>query len=283
MKRPQTPTQWMRPTKPKPKMKLALIGAGNLAWNLAAVLKDSPFEIVQVFSRHIESAFRISKDFPTISAALAPSQLRQDLDLVIIASSDHGIGDIAATYSPYKGNQTIFAHTAGSIPLEILAPFGEQIGVFYPLQTFTKGHLPDFTHVPIFLEGNEAALGKLRPLADFLSQRVSVLDSAQRLQVHMGAVFASNFANFMWLVAEDTLKSVGQSGLGVYEPLIRECMEKALRYGPANAQTGPARRGDEVTMEKHLGLLAQQDPRLAALYAEISAMIMRRFPAEQDS
>ena len=128
----------------------------------------------------------------------------------------------------------------------------------------------------MFLEGDEKALSCLLPLAHHLTRRVSILDSAQRLQVHLGAVFASNFANFMWLVAEDTLKGIGQPGL-VYEPLIRECMEKALRYGPASAQTGPARRGDEVTMQKHLQLLAERDPRLEELYREMSAMIAARF------
>ncbi|HEX2900583.1 MAG TPA: DUF2520 domain-containing protein, partial [Bacteroidia bacterium] len=215
--------------------------------------------------------------------AFAPSQLRKDLDLVIVASSDHGIGEIAAAYSPYKGDETVFAHTAGSISMDVLAPFGTNIGVFYPLQTFTKGHKADFSDIPVFLEGNAAALARLQPLADFLSRRVSVLDSVQRLQVHMGAVFASNFANFMWLIAEDTLREVGQPGLGVYEPLIRECMEKALRYGPANAQTGPARRGDEITMQKHLDLLAGRAPDLAELYRKISDMVMARFPTDTDA
>lgn len=260
------------------KQRLALIGAGNLAWNLAAALRDSPFELVQVFSRHLDSAFKISKDFPHIKAGFAPSQLHTDLDLVIVASSDHGIAEIAAAYAPYRGKHTVFAHTSGSIALDVLAPFGRNIGVFYPLQTFTKGHPADFSGIPIFLEGAAPVLEVLRPLADFLSRRVSLLDSSQRLELHLGAVFASNFANFMWLVAEDTLRGIEQPGLDVYAPLIRECMEKALRYGPLDAQTGPARRGDEITMDKHLQLLEARDPRLAALYRELSEMIADRFP-----
>jgi predicted short-subunit dehydrogenase-like oxidoreductase (DUF2520 family) len=260
-----------------PNFKLALIGAGNLAWNLAGALKGSPYEVVQVFSRHLDSAFKISKDFPHIKGGFAPSQLRKDLDMVIVVTSDHGIADIARVYAPHKGENTVFAHTSGSIPLAALAPFGEGIGVFYPLQTFTKGHQADFSGIPIFLEGNETVLERLRPLAAHLSQRVSVLDSAQRLELHMGAVFASNFANFMWLLAEDILKGIGQPGLEVYAPLIRECMEKALRYGPAGAQTGPARRGDAVTMEKHMQLLMGRDPERAELYARISGMISERF------
>lgn len=263
-----------------PKQRIAIIGAGNLAWNLAAALDGSSFEVVQIFSRHLDSAFKISKDFPAIQAAFAPSQLRQDLDLVIVASSDHGIAEIASAYAPFKAPETVVVHTSGSINLDALAPFGDAIGVFYPLQTFTKGHPADFSIVPIFLEGNEMVVQRLLPMAEFLSRRVSLLDSMQRLQLHLGAVFASNFANYMWLLAEDTLQGLGQTGLDVYAPLIRECMDKALRYGPANAQTGPARRGDAVTMDKHVELLQAHNPELAAIYRELSAMIAQRFQSK---
>ncbi len=265
-----------------PRQRIALIGAGNLAWNLAANLQGTEFEVVQVFSRHIDSAFKISKDFPSIQAAFAPSQLRPDLDLVIVASSDHGIAEVAATYAIHANSHTVFAHTSGSIALDALAPFGENIGVFYPLQTFTKGHKADFAGIPIFLEGNAQVIDRLRPLAEFLSRKVSVLDSAARLRLHMGAVFASNFANYMWLMADDLLREIGQPNLEVYAPLIRECMEKALKYGPEAAQTGPARRGDAVTMHKHLRLLEASDLQKAALYTMVSELISQRFSTPEE-
>ncbi len=264
-----------------PKLQIALIGAGNLAWNLAANLEGTDFEVVQIFSRHTDSALKLSKDFPHIQPAFAPSQLRADLDLVIIASSDHGIAEIAANFAAHRGPRTIFVHTSGSVDLSALAPLGTLVGVFYPLQTFTMGHKADFSGIPIFLEGNAEALATLSPLANSLSRKVSLLDSAQRLQMHMGAVFASNFANFMWLMAEDLLKAVGQDNLEVYAPLIRECMEKALRYGPQAAQTGPARRGDAITMQKHMLLLANTDPQKAALYTMVSELIAARFAPAQ--
>ncbi|MFN8394711.1 MAG: DUF2520 domain-containing protein [Bacteroidia bacterium] len=263
-------------------MKIALIGAGNLAWNLASALKGSEFEIVQVFSRHLDSAGRIARDFPNIAVGMGPSNLRKDLDLVIVASTDHGIGEIARVYAPHLGHGIVVAHTAGSVAMSELAPFGENIGVFYPLQTFTRGLATDFRTVPIFLEGADAVLERLRPLADHLSSRVEVMDSQQRLQLHLGAVFASNFSNYMWLIAEDIVRGAGTSGLDVYAPLIRECMEKALRHGPFAAQTGPARRGDDLTMDKHLDILHERDERLERLYRELSQMIATRFAQPEE-
>ena len=260
--------------------RIALIGAGNLGWNLAAALEDSPHQIVQVFSRHPESAQRIADEFTGIAACDHPSELDKTVDIVIIASSDHGIAGIAKTYAPYKGENSVFAHTSGSISLKALEPFGENIGVFYPMQTFTKGHRANFAEIPFFLEGNEAVIAKLRPLATFLSWRVSIMDSESRLRLHLGAVFASNFTNFMWLMAESSSQEAGQDGLSVYAPLIKECMEKALRYGPTAAQTGPARRGDMITMKKHIGLLVDKDADGAELYQQLSEMIEKRFSEE---
>lgn len=257
-------------------LRIALIGAGNLAWNLAAALEESPHQIVQVFSRHAESAKRIAEEFSGITPCAHPSELDKTVDIVIIASSDHGIAGIAETYAPFAGPKSVFAHTSGSISLAALAPFGKNIGVFYPMQTFTKGHRANFAEIPFFLEGSDDVIAKLRPLAAFLSWRVSIMDSGNRLRLHLGAVFASNFSNFMWLMAEDAALDAGLDGLSVYAPLIKECMEKALRYGPKAAQTGPARRGDHITMQKHVDMLAEKDALQAELYQHLSELIEKR-------
>lgn len=266
---------------PMSELKIVLIGAGNLAWNLAAALESSAHQIIQVFSRHPESAKRIAEEFSGIEACSSPSELDQNADLVIVASSDHGIAEIAHAFAKFRASKTVFVHTSGSIGLEALLPFGENIGVFYPMQTFTKGHRANFAEIPFFLEGNAQVLACIRPLAEMLSSNVSILDSKSRLRLHLGAVFASNFSNFMWLMAEENAKEAGQNGLAVYAPLIRECIEKALRYGPSAAQTGPARRGDEITMNKHLEMLQARDPMGAELYHDLSKMIEARFSEEK--
>lgn len=259
-------------------MKIGIIGAGNVAWNLVAALAGSRFEVVQIHSRGGESARRLAAEFGVPDTGREPGELRSDLDLVLIATSDHSVGDVATAYAEVSSNsKAIFAHTSGSIPLAQLAPLDATTGVFYPLQTFTKGHLADWKGIPVFLEGNPEAMTILNPLATHLSERVATLDSAQRLRLHLGAVFASNFANYMWLKAEEVVNDLPEADFSAYGPLIRECMTKALRYGPVAAHTGPARRGDQVTMDKHLELLEETDQEL---YRIVSMQIAARFEEE---
>lgn len=255
-------------------MKIGIIGSGNVGWNLVAGLQGSDHEVLQVMSRRASSAEVLAKEFGIGAWSHRPEDLRQDLDLVLVATSDHSVSEVAMAYAAHRGPHTIFAHTSGSIPLSALSPLGSPIGVFYPLQSFTRGRLADWREVPMFLEGGEEVVGKMKPVAEHLSAKVSELDSEGRLRLHLGAVFAHNFANYMWLLAEDAVRDVPDGSLKMYEPLIRECVEKAFALGPYGAHTGPARRGDSITMDKHLKLL---DADVGGLYQAISKLIEARF------
>lgn len=261
-----------------PEVRVGLIGAGNLAWNLAGALRGTPYRIVQVLSRTAAHAAALAQEWGIPHHGNAPQDLLPDLDLVIVSSTDHAIAEIAAAHAPYRGPHTAFVHTSGAAPMDLLAPLGTRIGVLYPLQTFTRGHLADFGPVPIFLEGSAEVQALTEPLARQLSHKVQQLDSAGRLQLHLGAVFASNFANLMWILAEETLADLPGLDSSIYAALVRENAIKAFQIGPKAAQTGPAKRGDEATMLKHLALLAAQDPEKEQLYQTLSKMIRARFP-----
>lgn len=258
-----------------PDYRLGMIGSGNVAWNLAHAFRPTNYRIEQVIGRRMESAQAFASAYDIPHFGIDPAQLNPELDLVFVLTNDHSISEIAATYAPFRGKKTIFVHSSGSMPLSELDVLGQPTGIFYPLQTFTRNHLADFSDIPVFLEGPDAVLDVIEPLARQISKRVSYLNSADRLQLHLGAVFASNFVNYMLLLSEEAIGHVGSADLSVYEPLVREVIKKAFQYGPERAQTGPARRGDEVTMRKHLEIL--QNAEHAELYQMLSEMISERF------
>ena len=105
-----------------------MIGAGNLATHLCRALINAGHEIIQIYSRTLESASTLANEinvpYTTDSKAIISS------DLAIIAVNDDSIQDIEKHIAFPK------VHTSGTKPLSILN--GENIGVFYPLQTFNK-------------------------------------------------------------------------------------------------------------------------------------------------
>jgi predicted short-subunit dehydrogenase-like oxidoreductase (DUF2520 family) len=147
-------------------------------------------------------------------------------------------------------------------------------GVLYPLQTFSAGRTIDWPAVPLFVEAPDAdAEAALLTLAHSLSQHVALLDSAQRLRLHLGAVFASNFTNHVLGIAHQLLAEAGLD-FKLLAPLVRETVDKALgaQPGPFAVQTGPAARHDAPTLAAHTAALVAH-PAWQALYTQLTQSI----------
>ena len=136
----------------------------------------------------------------------------------------------------------LLVHTSGSVPLDLLAGFSENTGVFYPLQTFSSDSKTNFKDIPVLIEGNRIDNeNRLLEAGEKLSERVMVADSMLRQHLHLAAVFASNFSNHMYDIARRILDEFGLD-FELLAPLIKETAAKATSMGPAGAQTGPAKR-----------------------------------------
>jgi len=153
------------------------------------------------------------------------------------------------------------------------------IGVFYPLQTFTKIKKVDFKQTPIFIESvNHETEVVLTALAKAISNQVRKIASEERKALHIAAVFASNFTNHMLTISKGIME---QNGIEYdwLKPLISETINKSLQLGPEEAQTGPAKRGDLEILEKHLSFL-QEDPTTAEIYKIVSQHIIDKYYEE---
>lgn len=252
--------------------RIVLIGSGNLAEALARALPKSPLEAVQIYARNCERGPEVAR-LAGCPWTDAPQQLDRTADLYLIAVSDRAVGEVASQLPIPEG--AIVAHTAGSVPLEALPERFERRAVFYPMQTFTRGREVDFAQIPIFLEASSPAWGaELEAAARALSRHVIWADSAQRAKVHLAAVFACNFANHMYTIGEEVVRSAGLD-FGVLKALIAETAAKACdARSPRDVQTGPAVRNDLPTLERHLRLLDEK-PALQEIYQQISKNIWK--------
>lgn len=246
-------------------MKITIIGAGNVASHLAVALFRAKYDIVQVYSRTNKHAAFLAKkvDAQPVSEIEA---IESNADLYIIALKDDIIVDIVRSlHLPGK----IVVHTSGSSSMSALASVSERIGVFYPLQTFSKEKEMSFSEVPVFIEGcDKGTTVILNQFAHTISNHVYEADSAKRKAIHIAAVIACNFTNYLYQVSSDYLSEHGIS-FDVLKPLIRETAQKIMETEPVNAQTGPAARGDWRIIEDHLKIL-ENKPELMRLYQLLS-------------
>lgn len=252
-------------------MKIALIGAGNLATNLGAALLEAGEQVCQVYSRTLQSAERLA-DTLGCEATDRIEQIVTDATLYIVALKDAVLPSLLPLL--VKGREkAVWVHTAGSIPLDIWKETSAvQYGVFYPMQTFSKMRRVKFSHIPVFLEASDAALlERLKKIAACLSDSVYVADSEQRRFLHLSAVFACNFTNALYGMSEHLLKQHGIP-FEVMLPLIDETAQKVHSLSPVEAQTGPAVRYDRNVMDKQLALL-EDEPDLRQVYELLSDYI----------
>lgn len=251
-------------------MKISFIGSGNVATHLAQALFVLEHKIVQVYSQNIQNAQVLAQQVNAkpvdVLAALLPA------DLYIIAVTDAAIGQLSTELAKLELKGAV-VHTSGSTDISILKNVGSQYGVFYPLQTFSKTSNINFKIIPLLLEAsNIELLNQLDQLASQLSDQVYHYNSEQRRSLHLSAVIACNFSNYLYSVANQYLEQQGVD-FNLLKPLIMETVHKIQQHAPANVQTGPAIRQDYAILAMHESMLTSQ-PALQQLYRLLSEGII---------
>ncbi len=229
-------------------LKVVFIGAGNLASQLSKAIQNNGFKIIQVYSRSKKSATELA-EILSVSYTTNIKEIDKNADIYFIALKDSVIKEVLAQID---FQNKLIVHCSGSLPLSVLTDYSDNCGVFYPLQTFTKSRFVDFSEIPVFIESEKKENEELlKSIAEKVSEKVENMGSEQRKILHVSAVFACNFVNYMYTVAADILKSNNIS-FDVIKPLILETARKVQEMEPVLAQTGPAVRFDENVINEHL-------------------------------
>lgn len=233
-------------------IKITLIGSGNVAQHLIkAFTKSEETEIVQVFSRRKESLLNLVNTDQIVTEF---ADLKES-DLYIISVSDNAISEVSEQL-PFKNK--LIVHTSGTTSVDALNPRNRK-GVFYPLQTFSKDKNVDFSIIPICLEAtNETDYNILETAAKSISNVVFSISSEQRKALHVSAVFVNNFTNHLYQMGQKICEEHNVP-FEILKPLIFETAEKIKTLTPVDAQTGPAKRNDSITIEAHLNYLTDEN------------------------
>jgi predicted short-subunit dehydrogenase-like oxidoreductase (DUF2520 family) len=249
---------------------VVFIGAGNLATNLAVALYNSGCKILQVFSRTTDSAINLSEKVKaTFTTDL--KNINQNADLYIISVPDKAIQSVVDELNITSG---IVVHTSGSTDIQVLSKFSlNGHGVFYPFQTFSKNRIIPFDNIPICLNADsEATYTFLSRIASTISPKVVHLDSDTFKWLHLSGVFVNNFTNHLLAIANQISDEKGFS-FDLLKPLIEETVTKAFDVKPIDAQTGPAIRFDQNTINLHIEKLKEYSPELADIYKALTLSI----------
>ncbi|TDS20838.1 putative short-subunit dehydrogenase-like oxidoreductase (DUF2520 family) [Maribacter caenipelagi] len=250
---------------------VVIVGTGNVAQNLFhAFQKSADVNVKQVIGRNKEHLAFVKDD------ALISTEFTSDItaDVYILAISDDAISTVAEYFKDVDG---LLVHTSGATSVKALKSVLRP-GIFYPLQTFTKGKIISFDDIPMCVEAtNENDLNLLKQLGNALSNTVVEINSEQRKALHIAAVFVNNFTNYMYTMGSDICVEHNLD-FSLLQPLIKETAAKLDALTPLQAQTGPAKRGDQQTLHNHLQIIKDKHQR--ELYTLLSNAIKEKHGKE---
>ncbi len=251
---------------------ISFAGAGRVADALCRELYDVGFRIDMVTSETATSGKLLAESCKAewSSDLTFPDSSR----VIIVAVPDHSLESVLDRLKCRPG--TLVVHTAGSFGLNIFPEKIKKKGVFYPLQTFTKGRKVNFIDLPFLLESSDDESSEiLKSITESIGGIVHFVDSEQRRMLHLAAVFVCNFTNHMLTTGKEVTLRTGFP-FEILVPLIKETISKAMDLGPENSQTGPAIRHDQNTIEKHLELLSFSTD-LKKIYNEMTKSIIEYY------
>ena len=229
-------------------MNIVIIGQGNVATNLDYAFRKKGIACQMVSSRE------------------GLDQLPQ-ANVYIYAVKDEALASVVAQVQGRE--RSLHLHTSGTMSITVFGDDKPHAGIFYPFQTFSKARLiEDFSTVPVFFEARGIDdISAVYSLALTITSHVYEATQHDRERLHVAGVFTNNFTNLMYTMAAELLQNT-HIPFKALLPLIDETANKIHTLSPRDAQTGPARRGDENVMNHHLSLLNEEQRQVYQLLSD---------------
>lgn len=253
--------------------RIFIYGSGNMAWALAMGFQKAGIKVAGICGRNQEHVIELTNCLGLDYCNDITKQSKKD-DIIFFAVKDDAISLLNKSLH-LSGR--IVLHTAGSVDINAIKDISENIGVFYPMERVIKFKEPNFKKTPLCIEGNnQLVLEIIQPLAHKLSEHVHLLSSHQRKNLHIAAVFVSNFTTYMLSIGNDIIQQHHLPN-DILDALIRITFDNITSQNASDRQTGPAKRGDIKVVWEHIHQLEKEQPDIAELYKLLSLGILKRY------
>lgn len=214
---------------------LRLIGPGRAGRSLAAALRAVGWTVVE----------------PYLGRDDDPARAARGVDALLIATPDAAVPSVAAAVEPDP--DTVVLHMAGSLTLDALDPHPRRASV-HPLVSLASADPQPLKGAWFAVAGDPLA----HAIVDALEGRALDVDDAHRVLYHAAACIASNHLVALLGQVQRVAAEAGVP-LAAYLDLVRQTVDNVEALGPRAALTGPVKRGDWPTVQRHLDALPEDE------------------------
>jgi predicted short-subunit dehydrogenase-like oxidoreductase (DUF2520 family) len=257
-----------------------LVGAGPVATALAGALRLGGVPVLGLWGRTPAAARTAGSAAGVAAFSSAPPDILLEAEVVILAVRDASIGDAAQTLvgTGLIGKRHVLLHCAGATSAEEalggVKHVVRGIGTMHPLMAIADGRaaMRSLKGTVFGVEGDDIGRATAAKLVGALGGIVLALDGTQMGAYHAAAALASNYIVSALDAASQVLAGAGVSPTQATQallPLAEGALRNVAAKGTTDGLTGPIRRGDAVTIQRHLDAL-RGHPELAQLYRALA-------------
>jgi predicted short-subunit dehydrogenase-like oxidoreductase (DUF2520 family) len=214
--------------------------------------------------RSLDQAFQAAGQVTSLVPGRKPFVRPPSSGVVFLAVPDQAVAEVATKLARLKPSRRLsFVHVSGALGLGALEALRDHpVGSFHPLQSFPAPRDPSaFRDITVAVDASSPALmRRLRSLARAVGARPMRVVDADRVTYHAAAVFASNYVDVLLAEGVRLLRSAGWSEKEATAGLLaltEGTLANVRRQGVVAGLTGPVRRGDVTTVERHLAALSR--------------------------
>jgi len=254
----------------KKSISVCLLGLGKLGSQLALELLKKEISVRAFYNRSFTNPKKVDRSIQPLFHQM--DEIPLDADVYILSVSDDALREVAFNLPQKIKSHKIVAHTSGVHTMDVFDTSIKRPGVFYPLNTFAKGQTINWEETPFYLSGSsKQTLETLTSLAKKISRKVFSISDTQKRILHVSAVIVNNFPTHLFQLANALLEK-NNLNFDHLLPLIQTMVANAKTKELDQILTGPAIRGDQETINKHLELL-ENTPELKEIYQKLTKSI----------
>ena len=253
---------------------------------MAVALRDSRYRIREIVHRDNAQSRRRAAWLARRVDARVESVSRSEFNTEVtwICVPDDAILDVADELSSredWRGK--IVLHSSGALPSTVLSALkkrGAAVASLHPLMTFVSAFEAGLHGVPFALEGDAKAISRISAVIRKLGGTPFRISAKSKPAYHAFGFFSSPALVVLIAAAQEAGKLAGfneRQARALMQPIVRQTIDNCFGAGPRAAFSGPLRRGDVVTIRKHLDVL-RQSPELLELYKAIAKLALKKLP-----
>jgi predicted short-subunit dehydrogenase-like oxidoreductase (DUF2520 family) len=246
------------------KHKIAIIGAGKLAYSLTHALKKSGYDVLCVISKKLSSSKLLAKIFSIPHHYNSLKKIPDEVNVFFLTVPDGEIKSTADALFRIKKNfkDSLCIHFSGVeniSALKSLEKKGCATGSLHIIRPFPSKNVVDLRNSPASIEtGSKQAKAFLLQMCKKLKLKPHLIASNEKVFHHLAAVHSSNFLVGNLFNAFSLISSKSNTPKDILKKTTQSALDNVFKLTPAKALSGPIDRGDIYAIKKHLDVLEME-------------------------